>query len=130
MKALRKSALAALLASLCMASGAQAATATRTSAFEYDPATGLLSKEIIEPDNPQLRLETAYIYDAYGNKIAATVSSPATGHRHRSHCTAYQQHRLRQPWSVSGIEHQCTGTKRDQSHRSEIRCHHQPDRSQ
>ena len=58
---------------------AQAATITRTSAFEYDPATGLLTKEIIEPDNPQLRLETAYTYDAYGNKVAATTSSPATG---------------------------------------------------
>jgi len=58
---------------------AQAATITRTSAFEYDAATGLLTKEIIEPDNPQLRLETAYTYDAYGNKVAATTSSPATG---------------------------------------------------
>ena len=58
---------------------AQAATIIRTSAFEYDAATGLLTKEIIEPDNPQLRLETAYTYDAYGNKVAATTSSPATG---------------------------------------------------
>ncbi|EJL82068.1 RHS repeat protein, partial [Herbaspirillum sp. CF444] len=58
---------------------AQAATITRTSAFEYDAATGLLTKEIIEPDNPQLRLETAYTYDAYGNKVAAATSSPATG---------------------------------------------------
>lgn len=58
---------------------AQAASATRTSAFEYDAATGLLAKEIVEPDNAPLRLETAYTYDAYGNKTVATVSSPATG---------------------------------------------------
>jgi RHS repeat-associated protein len=80
MKQLRQSApLAALVLGLLIAGAAQAATATRTSAFEYDPVSGLLTREIIEPDNPQLRLETAYSYDAYGNKIAATVSSPATG---------------------------------------------------
>jgi YD repeat-containing protein len=55
------------------------AAPTRTSAFEYDAATGLLTKEIIEPDNAQLRIETTYTYDSYGNKIAATVSSPASG---------------------------------------------------
>ena len=54
-------------------------SATRTSAFEYDAASGLLSKEIVEPDTPQLRLDTAYVYDAYGNKISVTVSSPAVG---------------------------------------------------
>ena len=70
--------LAALLA-LALSGPLHAATQTRTSAFEYDPVSGLLTKEIIEPDTPQLRLETAYSYDAYGNKIAATVSSPATG---------------------------------------------------
>lgn len=52
---------------------------TRVSAFEYGPATGLLTKETIEPDQPQYRLDTAYAYDAYGNRTAATVSSPATG---------------------------------------------------
>jgi YD repeat-containing protein len=58
---------------------AQAATGTRVSAFEYDPVTGQLTKEIIEPDQPQFRLETNYTLDAFGNRIAATVSSPATG---------------------------------------------------
>lgn len=55
------------------------ATATRTSSFEYDPDTGLLVKESIEPDQPQMRLDTTYTYDAFGNRISATVSSPATG---------------------------------------------------
>ena len=50
-----------------------AATLTRTSAFEYDTATGLLTKEIIEPDNSSLCLVTAYSYDAYGNKSGATT---------------------------------------------------------
>lgn len=56
-----------------------AGSQTRSSSFEYDPATGLLVKEIIEPNNPQLRLETSYVYDAFGNKTQATTSSPATG---------------------------------------------------
>src|SRR6266513_235531 len=50
-----------------------AATQTRTSAFEYDLATGLLTKEIIEPDDSSLCLVTTYVYDAYGNKTSATT---------------------------------------------------------
>jgi len=50
-----------------------AATQTRTSAFEYDAATGLLTKEIIEPDNSTPCLVTTYVYDAYGNKTSATT---------------------------------------------------------
>jgi RHS repeat-associated protein len=55
---------------------------TRTTAYEYDAATGLLTKEIVEPDNTQLRIDTSYPianYDAYGNRTLTTVSSPATG---------------------------------------------------
>jgi YD repeat-containing protein len=55
------------------------AQSTRTSAFEYDPNTGLLVKETIEPDQPQMRLDTTYAHDAFGNRISVTVSSPATG---------------------------------------------------
>lgn len=52
---------------------------TRVSAFEYSPDTGLLTKEILEPDQPQLRLDTTYVHDAFGNRQGVTVSSPATG---------------------------------------------------
>ena len=48
--------------------------ATRTSSFAYDAANGLLTQEVIEPDVPALRLATDYAYDAFGNKITATVS--------------------------------------------------------
>lgn len=53
----------------------------RVSAFEYNATTGLLSKEIIEPDaaNVQSRLDTAYTHDTFGNRTAVTVGSPATG---------------------------------------------------
>lgn len=53
---------------------ASAASATRTASFAYDPATGLLIQEVIEPDTPALRLQTDYTYDGYGNKLTATVS--------------------------------------------------------
>ena len=46
----------------------------RSSAFSYDATTGLLTQEVVEPDNPSLRLITDYQYDAYGNKISVTVS--------------------------------------------------------
>lgn len=54
-------------------------TLSRVSAFEYDPSSGLLKKEIVEPDQPQFRLDTAYAYDAFGNRSGVTISSPATG---------------------------------------------------
>src|SRR5678815_1801923 len=48
-------------------------TLTRTSAFEYDPASGLLIREIIEPNDSALCLVTTYTYDAFGNKSGATT---------------------------------------------------------
>lgn len=71
--------VAIALIGLLQASNAWAASATRTSAFAYDPVSGLLTDEIIEPDQDQFKLVTTYTYDAYGNKTQATVSSPATG---------------------------------------------------
>jgi hypothetical protein len=81
----RSPALLAALCALCLGvpcvpfvpfvPTAHAASATRTSAFEYDPATGLLTQEIIEPDNPQQCLATTYTYDNFGNKTSATTAS-------------------------------------------------------
>ncbi|MDP2030516.1 MAG: SpvB/TcaC N-terminal domain-containing protein [Thiobacillus sp.] len=62
-----------------VASTANGVTQTRVSAFEYATTTGLLTKETIEPDQPQFRLDTVYTHDAFGNRKTATVSSPATG---------------------------------------------------
>ena len=60
-------------------------TATRVSAFEYHPVTGLLTKEIIEPQNhpdssgnSALTKITTYGYDNFGNKETVTVSSAIT----------------------------------------------------
>ncbi|MGJ5037601.1 MULTISPECIES: RHS repeat-associated core domain-containing protein [unclassified Bradyrhizobium] len=47
---------------------------TRTSSFAYDAASGLLTQEVVEPDTPALRLQTDYVYDAFGHKQSVTVS--------------------------------------------------------
>ena len=52
---------------------AQAATSVRVSSFAYDPVSGQLSKEIIEPDDSNLCLVTTYTYDGFGNKESATT---------------------------------------------------------
>ena len=49
-------------------------TATRSSSFQYDAASGLLTQEVIEPNTSALRLEKDYTYDAYGNKLSVSVS--------------------------------------------------------
>jgi len=48
---------------------------TRTSSFEYNPADGLRSREIIEPGSPLTQV-TDYIRDMFGNCTVATVSGP------------------------------------------------------
>ncbi len=47
---------------------------TRVAAFAYDPQTGLLIREEIEPDRPALKLTTAYTHDDFGNLLTETVS--------------------------------------------------------
>src|SRR5882757_1180558 len=65
----------ALVLGAIWSSGALAQTsATRTSSFAYDPATGLLTQEVIEPNQSAFRLQTDYVFDAYGNKTQATMS--------------------------------------------------------
>ena len=58
---------------------AWAETGTRVSSWTYDATTGLMASETVEPDQTQMRLDTAYTYDDFGNKVAVTISSPATG---------------------------------------------------
>ena len=72
---LRHFATALLLTSLTtlFTAPAYAVTASRASAFEYDAVSGLLTKEIIEPDDANLCLVTSYTYDSFGNKTGATT---------------------------------------------------------
>ena len=62
-----------LLALSAGAAGAQQ-TGTRASGFAYDPASGLLTQEVVEPDLPEFRLQSDYTIDAFGNRTGVTVS--------------------------------------------------------
>lgn len=68
------SAIALGAALMGVAAPAAATSITRTSSFAYDPNTGLLIQEVVEPNNPALRVQIDYTYDAYGNKTSVTVS--------------------------------------------------------
>ncbi|MCX6272067.1 MAG: FG-GAP-like repeat-containing protein [Bacteroidetes bacterium] len=56
---------------------------SRTSAFEYEMTptvhTGLLKKEITEPDIDSLKLVKEYTYDAYGNIISSSETGMENG---------------------------------------------------
>jgi RHS repeat-associated protein len=54
-------------------------SATRSTAFQYEPGTLLQTQVIIEPGSAQLQLKATSAFDAWGNKTSSTVSSPATG---------------------------------------------------
>lgn len=47
---------------------------TRNAAFAYDPASGLLTQQTIEPGSQTLQLQTTTTYDAFGNKLTTTKS--------------------------------------------------------
>src|SRR6266436_2594695 len=49
-------------------------TATRSTSFQYQAGSGLLTQEVIEPNTPSLRLEKDYTYDGFGNKTGGSVS--------------------------------------------------------
>lgn len=61
-----------------LSSTAVAASSTRVSAFEYQANSGLLTKEIIEPDSTDLCLVTTHTYDAHGNR-SSTVQRNCNG---------------------------------------------------
>ncbi|MCF3945758.1 RHS repeat-associated core domain-containing protein [Acidiphilium iwatense] len=63
-----------------------ASTITRTSSWTYDPNTGLVTSQTIEPGSADA-VTTSYTYDAYGNKTAVTVSAP--GVQSRTTTTTY-----------------------------------------
>jgi len=50
------------------------AAVVRSSSFDYDETTGLLSQETIEPDDAQFELITDYYYDSFGNITNKTLT--------------------------------------------------------
>jgi RHS repeat-associated protein len=60
---------------------------TRTSSFSYSSTTGLLTQEVVEPNNSALKLTTTYGYDAFGNKTSVSVAD--SGGTTRTTTTSY-----------------------------------------
>ena len=73
---LQRFCLLILSALILSSASAHALTGTRNSSFEYDAATGLLTKETVEPGDPVHELVKTYTYDAFGNVTDVTVSGP------------------------------------------------------
>jgi RHS repeat-associated protein len=62
----------------CLSNNAWAAqTIVRTQAFDYDPNTGVLKKEVIEPSNSTLCVVNEYTLDAYGRRQLTTTRNCA-----------------------------------------------------
>jgi RHS repeat-associated protein len=68
------SSVAAIIAVMFSSQVHASSSLTRTSSFAYDPASGLLTQEVVEPNTSALRLETDYVYDGFGNKTSVSVS--------------------------------------------------------
>lgn len=50
---------------------------SRSSSFDYDPSSGLLTSETVEPDNPALCVKTTHEYDGFGNRKASRTENCA-----------------------------------------------------
>lgn len=74
--------LAGAVLSLLSLSGqvhGQTVTQTRVSAFEYDPTSGLLKKEVIEPGQRNLCVVTEYVHNAMGQAQTVTTRNCSAG---------------------------------------------------
>jgi len=70
---MKAAACAVFMLSAVLAAPAQAAVASRSVSYVYDPATGLLAKEIAAPNDSNLCLVKEYTYDAYGNQTSVAT---------------------------------------------------------
>ncbi|MCP5348373.1 MAG: VCBS repeat-containing protein [Pseudomonadales bacterium] len=52
---------------------------TRKASFDYDTSTGLLTQEVVEPDDAALKLTTDYTRDAFGNITKLEQSGGTSG---------------------------------------------------
>ena len=74
--ALRLIALAMMLLSLIQPAAADQVITT-TTAYAYDPTTGLMTKQTTEPDSadPLIKVETVFGYDSFGNRRSTTITA-------------------------------------------------------
>ncbi len=66
-----------------------AGTVTRTSKFGYDPNSGILNKEEVEPTNTQLGYTKTYVHDVYGNITSSTITPKDTKVPARTQSSVY-----------------------------------------
>lgn len=66
-----------------------AGTVIRTSKFGYDPNSGILNKEEVEPTNTQLGYTKTYVHDAYGNITSSTITPKDTKVAARTQSSVY-----------------------------------------
>jgi len=92
-------------------------TITRTTSYVHDPATGLVTRQIIEPSS-NFALQSDYTYDAFGNRLTTTVSGagggPIAGIVTRASSVAYDslgQFALTATNPLSQVEHFITDAR-------------------
>ena len=81
---------------------------TRTTTFSYDSASGLLMQEVVEPNNCEVRVQTDYTYDNFGNKHTVQVSG--AGCAADSNVTAIQPATTTLNYDPSNGEFQTSGS--------------------
>ena len=65
---------------------------SRVSEFAYDPASGLLTQEVLDAGEAGLQLEKRYYHDTYGNILQSDViGDKGSGTETRSHFTRYDE---------------------------------------
>ena len=68
---------AVLSALLCLSTAAQADTKVRTTSYDYEAATGLLSKTTSEPAVPNDCLQVSVLRDTFGNPASTSTATCA-----------------------------------------------------
>ena len=88
-------------------------TAVRASSFEYDPVTGQLTAEVIEPDGPpEVRLRTEYARNPDGSIASTTVRGGADPNQVRTSRTYYDAHGQFPVRTVNALNHSVSTTVR------------------
>ena len=91
----------------------------RSSSFHYDPISGLLDTETVQPGDAVLGLTTTYGYDQFGNKTSVQVSGSgltvddngnysASGTVSRTTTTHYDSNGRFPDWTKNALNHQET----------------------
>ena len=84
---------------------------SRVTEFTYVPNRPVLQTQIVEPSLPQLRIETAFTYDAFGHAVTSTVSG--YGLAPRTAQTTYDSRGIYEVLQTNELGHTQTNTYDD-----------------